>query len=213
MAERDFTREAAKEDEQREVWRKWIAQRVETIHRNVTVFDVLRKNGAQFRYGDREEQISCPFHGRDEKPSARAYPESARGPSHVWCFVCNQRWDAISLWKKFSGREEFKFGALLREIESAFNIVPPETPSDSAEYVAEEDPEHIEVQHLFETCEKRLQRAKRQFDMQSFLKVCVVLDRLRLQVEERRLPLAKAKELLRQVLDKIGAKVRSCPED
>lgn len=212
MAERDFTREATREDDKREVWRRWIAQRVDTIHQNVTIYDVLHKNGVKFRYSEREEQFSCPFHGKDTKPSARAYPASARRPSHVWCFVCNESWDAINLWKRFSGRDDIKFGALLREIENTYKIIPPETPSESADYEPEEDPQFIEVQHLLEVCEHRLRSAKKQFDMQSFLKIGVVLDRLRLQVTEQRVPLPKAKDVLTQVLDKIGKRVRACPE-
>jgi hypothetical protein len=212
-----FSREAAlaeKEDSKREAWRQWIAQRVEAVHRNVTIYDILSRNGVKLRGIDREEQFSCPFHGKDTKPSARAYPANARGHSHVWCFVCNERWDVIKLWKKFqSYPDDVKFGKLLREIEGAFGIIAPETPEDADEYVPEEDPAYIEVQRLFRACEHRLRTKRRAFDMTSFLRIGVVLDRLRLQVEEQKIPLTKARDVLTQVQDKIGARIRACPED
>lgn len=211
---RDFNREAAQEDDKREAWRQWIAQRVETIHRNITIYDVLNRNGVKLRNSDREEQFSCPFHGSDNKPSARAYPTNARRHSHVWCFVCNESWDSIKLWKKFQGHsDEVKFGRLLREIESAFGIIPPDMPEDSTEYVQEEDPAFIAVQVLMTACEHLLQRNRKKFDMQSFLRLGVVLDRLRLQINEQQIPLPRAKEILVQVKEKILVKVRACLED
>jgi hypothetical protein len=211
MADRDFTREAAQDDERRERWRLWNQQRVAAIHQTVTIYDVLRTNGVQLRYSEREEQFSCPFHGKDTKPSCRAYPASARGPSHVWCFVCNERWDAIKLWKKFSGRDDIKFSTLLHEIENAFGIVTPDRPAE-VEYEPEEDPLFIEVQRLLLVNEHMLTAAKRAFDLVSFLKLGVVLDRLRHQVNEQLVPLAKAKDVLDQVRGKIIAKEKACPE-
>jgi hypothetical protein len=201
-------------NERHDVWRQWIAERVATIHQTVTAHDVLTRNGIRLKYGGREEQISCPFHGRDTKPSARVYEASARSPSHVWCFVCQKNWDAIGLWKKFDGREDLKFAAVLRDIESAYGIVPPPMPEGvSGDYEPEEDPLVLEVATLFEACEKRLRSAKHNFEMVPFLKLGVILDRLRHRLDERKIDYEKAKVVLRQVLDKIGEVVRSCPGD
>lgn len=208
----DYLREASDEERKKEAWRIWMAQRTEAIHQRVSAHDVLSRNGVKLRYSNGEEQISCPFHGQDKRPSARVYPESGRSRSHVWCFVCNQRWDCITLWKKFGGNEEAKFGSVVREMESEFGIVPPEAPSDAAGYEPEEDPAELEVQRLLHMCETRLKTQIRAFDMQGFFRLGVALDRVHHQVGNGLLPNERALEVLRQILDKISDKVKSCPE-
>jgi hypothetical protein len=202
---RDYIQEAQDEKDQRDAFRRWIQVRADTVRSTVTVYEVLERNGVRLRRGDREEQIACPFHGQDRKPSARVYPETTRGPSHVWCFVCRERWDAIGLWKKFTG-ETVKFTRILGEMERAFGILPPERPP--SEIDNGEDPELIELDLLFDTCERRLKGARDSFDMQGYLRVGLILDRLYLQTSDGTLSAAKAKEVLRRVLDKIGEKVR-----
>jgi len=39
-----------------------------------------------------EEQISCPFHGRDLKKSARFY----KATDSMYCWTCKERWDLFS---------------------------------------------------------------------------------------------------------------------
>jgi hypothetical protein len=47
------------------------------------MFNPMKVNEAQFR---------CPFHGKDNKPSARFYRESQT----CWCWVCQKSWDVVS---------------------------------------------------------------------------------------------------------------------
>ncbi len=190
-----------------EVVLRWMKARIDTIHQRVTAHDILQRHGISLRYTDREEQFSCPFHGTDTKPSARVYVESSRSPSHVWCFVCQERWDCIALWKKFEGFEG-TFGRLLRGIERDFGITPPEGPPPE-EAEAEEDLALAELQHLCGICERRLRSAKPLFDMKSYLVLGTILDRLYTRVDERIMTPEKAKETTRLILDKIGAKERA----
>jgi hypothetical protein len=189
--------------------RRWISARIEQIHSNITAHDVLRRNGVNLKQGasDREEQFPCPFHGHDNKPSARVYSSSNRGPSHVWCFTCHERWDAIALWKKFSGTES-KFTYLLTQIERDFGLPTPEAPPMEDE---PDDAEAVELELLFGVCERRLKAAKSAFDMKAFLTVGSVLDRLFSGVENGTVNYETAKAALRRVLDKIGEKERACP--
>jgi hypothetical protein len=207
---RDFTKEARQEHNNRDASHRWIQARIEVIRKGVTAQDILRRNGIKLRgNGDREEQFACPFHGRDNKPSARVYPETVRGPSHVWCFVCQERWDVISLWKKF-GSSDAKFTQTLGEIERAFGILPPERPpADTGEIGDEEDPVLLEVDMLFHVCESRLKDGRNSFDMKSYLTLGMILDRLYFQVEEGIVKPPKAIEILKTVLNKIGEKVRA----
>lgn len=46
-----------------------------------------------------EEQFSCPFHGVDRKKSSRYY----RATDTAYCWVCKEKWDAISYIQKKEG--------------------------------------------------------------------------------------------------------------
>jgi hypothetical protein len=212
MADRNFQKEAATEDAVRAAYKVWIAARIENIHRQVTAFDVLRRHGVNLRSTDRAEQFSCPFHGKDTKPSCRVHPESARGPSHVWCFVCQEYWDCLKLWEKFTDFQG-SFTALLREIEQAYGITVPEMERyegiDGGEAASNAALE--EVLALLEICDRRMTKDKSAFDMEAFFRVSVALDRIRHQINERALALPAAKTTLTTILEKIGTRVRSCP--
>ena len=205
---KDFGREAIQESEAREASRRWVQARIEAIRKNVSAHDVLRRNGITLRYSeDREEQFSCPFHGIDKMPSARVYPETVRGPSHVWCFVCHENWDSIKLWQKFGGGET-KFTRVLAEMERAFGITPPErppTPAEMADYV---DPEVTEVEMLFAVCERHLRHSKAAFEPKAHFTVGSILDRLRYQFDNGAISVEKAKGVIQQVLDKIRSRER-----
>ena len=211
---RDFASEARRDIEQSDSAKHWVKQRVSVLHNRVTADDVLARNGISLRYnGSKEEQLSCPFHGQDNKPSARFYPESVKGPSHVWCFVCQEKgWDCIGLWKKFTGFEG-RFTGLLRDLERSYGITPPEPPRFGTYEADEVQDEAVdEVKKLFGVCERRLRSAKRCFDMRPYLTLGSVLDRLAFALNEGALTPTKALPVLRTVLDKIGEKERACPD-
>lgn len=217
MPERDFEKEAFREaeleSEQQQAYKTWITGRIEAIHRRVTAHDVLRRNGIDLKYGDRVEQFSCPFHGKDNKPSARVYGETNRSPSHVWCFVCQKRWDAIGLWQKFTGFEG-RFSSLLRDIEQVYGIEIPESPQEyQSEYKAQDNTAIDEVLKLLDICDSRMTKSKNAFDMTGYYKISVALDRLRYQIDEHLLKPSEAKVVLQTILEKISVKVQACPED
>ena len=202
---RDFEREARNEIQQGSAAHQWMKDRVEVLHHRVSAHDVLSHFGVRLRYGgNREEQISCPFHGKDNKPSARFYPESPRGSSHVWCFVCQEQWDCIKLWKRFSGFEG-KFGSLLHDMERSYGIIPPEMPRGAREVQIDEEAE--EVERLFEATESRLRNSlpayKGTGGMRAYLTLGSVLDRLRHARAEGKVSHKKAKDVLRQILAKV----------
>jgi len=144
------------------------------------------------------------------------YPADARSPSHAWCYVCQERWDVIALWQKFNGTE--KFGQALIEIERTYHLETPEEPEGGYYGGGEEEekkPEGGVSLEDFDTfhgvCERRLREAKPAFDMLSFLRLGSVLDRVGARVTTERVSPVEGVRILRQVLDKIGEKVRSCP--
>lgn len=126
---RDFRKEVEHDALVHKIRRAWVSQRIEAIKSRVSAHEVLRRGGVDLRKGDdEEEQFSCPFHGQDRRPSARVYPADANNLSHAWCFVCQERWDAITLWRKFNGGEDKHFTQVLAEIERAYGLETPELP-------------------------------------------------------------------------------------
>jgi len=209
----DNYKEALRDAERNDQYRAWVQQRTETLKSAVSAHDVLRRFGADLRYtgSDHEEQISCPFHGKDTDPSARVYPESARSASHVWCFVCQERWDIFALWKKFNNEPDARFTAILLGLEKAFGIITPEGPSIDWRSSKSAGPseEEQDVMALLAVCESRLRQAKPYFDMKGFLTIGKLLDGLHFQVTNRAIELEMADQRGRLILDKIGEKIRS----
>lgn len=204
---RDFRSEAEQEARQSEAFRQWVRERIDQIRRQVSCEDVLARNGVRLRYGGHKaEQFSCPFHGKDNKPSTRFYPAEGGKPEGVWCFVCQERWDAISLFKKF---EQFEgpFTRLLATMERSFGLQTPEMPREAARLDPDE-PLHAEVEQLFDVCERRLLGARESFSMRSYLTLGSVLDRLHFRLEHGQTTGPEARKVLQQVLGKIGEKAR-----
>jgi len=170
--------------------------------------EVLSRYGCTLRHnGQKAEQFSCPFHGRDNKPSTRFYPATDSKPAAVWCFVCQERWDAIALFRKFE-QMEGSFTHVLTSMERAFGIQTPEMPRE-AFALHTDDGLSAELEQLFATCERRLLGTKRKFTVEGYLKVGSVLDRLRYQVEHGTRTQTDARSVLISVLNKVGEKERS----
>lgn len=218
MAEQNrHVKEAQRLDTIQQARRQWMGERIENIHRSVSAFDVMLRHGVDIS-GGREEQFSCPFHGIDRRPSARIYPESPTSPSHAWCFKCQERWDAIALWKKFNSMEEMPFGQVLGQIEKAYALEVPVFPEDGVpESEPQEDTDLLEYEMLRDVCERRLKDSRQAYhqadDMVGFLSASAILDKLAYRVQKKTLRPDKAALVLRQTLDRIGAKVRSAPVD
>lgn len=192
----------------------WFEQRVKAIHETVTVYDILRRNGISLRHTtDRVEQIACPFHGKDEHPSARIYPGSPSAPAHIWCFVCRERWDAISLWKKYGGDETKKFHQVLSELEKAYGLKPPEISRSGfsqAETAADKD--RSQFDSLLSMCEERLINVREDYatfgDMVGYLTVGSILDKVLFGVTEGRLSFRDGCALLTQLRQRIADRIQ-----
>jgi hypothetical protein len=190
----------------------WYDLRKRAIHERVSAHDVLQRHGVSFRHTtEREEQFSCPFHGKDEKPSARVYPTTPQSPSHVWCFVCQGRWDVIALWKKYSG-EEKSFHRILTEIEMAYGLTPPPVPEGAFEAPVD-DRAKVKYETFYGLCEHRLKDAREVYranaDMNGYLVLGSMLDKIYSRVGSGRLTYVKAVEILQQLVEKIGKCVRA----
>jgi hypothetical protein len=199
-----------------EAIKAWYSMRVRAVHDKITVHDILRRNGVTFRHAntDREEQVSCPFHGKDENPSARVYPTTPRSPSHVWCFVCRERWDVITLWKKYSDGEGKSFHRLLSELEKLYGIPTPPVPEGAFDRggltVTEQEKQAFEQYYQF--CEQRLTGARDDYvrlqDMTGYLIAGSILDKVYYQVGEGLLPYKDGLDVLKRLIAKMGDRIR-----
>lgn len=204
-AQRDFDRE--------KIFREWQVKRIESIHQRVSASDVLARYGVKLRYsGGRDEQMFCPFHGNTRTMAAKYHVRDVRSTDHVFCFVCNERpWDCIALYRKFENLSGDKFSAVLRSMERAYGIAPPENPG-----VLDDEPddhERVEIENEFAVAEARLRRARKAFDLRGYLTVGSILDRLRWQFDNGHALAPTVHTTIVRVLDKIGEKVRACPAD
>lgn len=74
----------------------------ERILETVDMAEVMLSYHTSFLFNPRnadEVQYRCPFHGKDNKPSARYY----RATQSCWCWVCHKRWNAIDYVKDAEG--------------------------------------------------------------------------------------------------------------
>lgn len=91
------------------------------IREHVPILEVLVTYGYRVRAdsGEREQQFQCDLHGtgRDNKPSARVYPES----NSWYCFACDKTRDAIETVK---AKEGVKFWEAVKLLETAYGLDP-----------------------------------------------------------------------------------------
>jgi len=221
MPTKDSLRESRQEAEAVEKRNQWYRDRIGVIHERVTAYDILRRIGVDIRQSsdDRPEQISCPFHGEDRRPSARVYPDDGDGPSHVWCYTCQKRWDAIDLWREFNGQMGEPLGRTLLEMEQEFGVDTPDYPEEVRRR-PEPTPDQKAMQDFgakASLVNKRLIESRRAFQYTdrfgSFLRIGVSLDNLRAKVVNGRCPPGQGSEALDRLLDSVAEVVRDCPFD
>jgi len=195
--------------------RLWYRQRIDAINARVSAYDVLRANGVSLDQAadDDEEQFSCPFHGKDAKPSARIYPADGDSASHVWCFVCQEKnWDAIGLWRKFNNLKSF--GQALSSIERAYGLKTPEAPVGGFPSLEQTETED-RFKRMYLVCEVRLVNSKAAYresgDMRGYLTIGSILDRTKHKVDTREWNSERGVAVLMTLLDKIQAKASACP--
>jgi hypothetical protein len=206
-------RGALREHERKSAVYEWMKQRSQAVKQNVSAHDVLRHFGTSLKFGGsaHEEQFSCPFHGKDRKPSARVYPDGPRSSSHVWCFTCQKNWDVFGLWREFAGHgEEVRFSQIIFELEKAFGVIPPEAPEMVNPQDTGPTEQEKDIDRLFEVCENMLREAKPEYDGKTnFLLAGQLLDRLRYRHENRAIDLSELEKVLRTFIDRVAVRIKS----
>lgn len=79
------------------------------ILNTLTTKDILNKYGIKMK----KDMFSCPFHGKDKNPSAKAYDNS------FYCFTCHKGGDIISFVEKYFN---LSFKEAMQKINEDFNL-------------------------------------------------------------------------------------------
>lgn len=87
----------------------------ELISENIPLHKVLEEVGIHLPQVLKPQQMSCPFHGKDVKQSARYYPET----NSMYCFTCKKSWDPISFWMEYSSG---KFMESARRLANVYRV-------------------------------------------------------------------------------------------
>lgn len=88
------------------------------ILEHLDLTQIMIDYGVEFIYNPLymdEVQLRCPFHGKDNKPSARLY----KATNTCYCWVCQKRWNGIDFIKE---KEGFSYSAAINYILKKFNI-------------------------------------------------------------------------------------------
>lgn len=159
---------------------EWIQKRASAVRQAYTAFDALIEKGVDAVPDDTTPtQIPCPFHGADNKPSARYYPRAGGRGDYVRCYKCRENWDSINLFAKFRG---LRFMDALAELERRFRIKIPRRPEGpeivepterKADYQSDK---WADVPRVAALCEAKLLRIRDKCGMSDYVKFCRVID-------------------------------------
>lgn len=160
----------------------WIRRRVDAVRKAYTAFDAMTEHGHGDAIPDPDtpSQLSCPYHGPDNRPSARFYPKMGGDHDYVHCYFCKESWDSINLFMKFRG---LPFIDALKDLERRFRIRVPERP-DAPDF--EEPPDRSsssyvssaweDVARIMPILERKLARLRDVASITDYVRFCRVLD-------------------------------------
>lgn len=97
--------------------RNWAAVK-QAVKDGVSIFEVAEHFGVKLQ-GHRTQQLRCPFHGVDRKPSARIFSET----DSFHCWACGR--DGDQIWMAMEFLEE-PFGKAISYLAKVFEIEAPE---------------------------------------------------------------------------------------
>jgi hypothetical protein len=166
---------------------EWIARRASAVRKAYTAYDALVENGIDSVPDQTTPtQISCPFHGKDNRPSARYYPASGSHSDYVRCYTCKENWDSINLLAKFRG---LRFMQALSDLERRYGIKIQRHPEEnlidapSERKSSYQSTEWNDIPRVLKLLESKLVRLRDKVAMLDFIKWCRVLDAVQWDLE------------------------------
>jgi hypothetical protein len=166
--------------ENRTELQEWVRRRTAAVHEKYSAFDALIEHGVDAIPDEHTPtQVACPFHGADNKPSARYYPTDGRKPDYLRCFKCKENWRSIDLYAKYKG---LRWMEALSDLERRFRLKIPRKP-EVEEYVepAERRSDYAsdawgDVQRVLNVLEGKLVRLRNRAPLADYVRFCRVID-------------------------------------
>jgi len=149
---------------------KWKAVR-EKIKREYSAFQALTEHSTIEQLVNQNEptQIPCPFHGPDNKPSARYYPDDGSG--HVYCFVCRENWDSIALYSRFNS---ISYGQATVQLANRFGI---DLDIKGEEEEKKQSPID-KIKKKLKAVDKKIYRVRDKCSLIEYTKICMIYDHI-----------------------------------
>jgi len=97
---------------------------VERLNQEVSLYKLfdLAETPVTYATDKKPCQISCPFHGKDNRPSARVYPDT----NTFRCFFCSKSWAPVTFWAEANGwytdSGKLDLGRAISDLCDRFNI-------------------------------------------------------------------------------------------
>jgi hypothetical protein len=139
----------------------------ELVLEKVELLDVMKHYNVKFAYSPdhaEEVQFSCPFHGKDNKPSARFY----RATQSCYCWVCRRKWDAVSF---IRDKENLGFNASIKHLIDWFKIDTSSIPDDP-EFITPKTEPVLEEAIVSRLIRNRLKELRGKLSFEKFNAVC-----------------------------------------
>jgi len=198
------------------VHQEWVARRIMAVRERFSAYDALMERGVDSIPDDTTPtQIQCPFHGADNRPSARYYPRSGGKHDYVRCFKCRENWDSISLLSKYQG---LRFMDALVALERRFHIQIPKRP-EGPEIVepAERGSQYVsdkwaDTPRMISMMETKLLRIRDKCNLTDYIKFCRVLDAIDWDYEKIQKTVPAMTQALRKLMERMD-EVANLPDD
>jgi DNA primase len=118
----------------------------ELIVENLDFATVMEEYNVEFKHSPHiasEVQMKCPFHGADNKPSARLY----NATKSCFCWVCRKSWDVVSFIQE---KEGMYYKQVLNYIPNRYHIdissIPDSPTIELKEKIIEE--KNVDFKHI-----------------------------------------------------------------
>lgn len=143
-------------------------ERADNIKRHVKLIDVMSDAGhvPEGKPSD-DFQLSCPFHGTDQKASAHVYPDE-----HFHCFTCGRHYDVISYFAEVANTSPANAMFLLEKKYS----IPKLKGIVYEKLVEEKETKEFSLSDEFTRIEQMIVRNKLKYGREKFAKMLFVLD-------------------------------------
>ncbi len=188
-------------------YKEWLAERIKVLRKEIPIHKLLTDCGAELRYDDRPQQISCLFkmnHSNlDKKKSARVFPDEYG----YYCYVCTPKpVDVVGFIMVYEG---LKFSQAITWLERKYGIDPGE-PVLKKELVDElEDILHPKqtkeatVKKLFDYADDCVRRNRDLMPLNDLVNFYWLHDEMLFDFERGKLPEDKAQENLNRLIKKV----------